>query len=103
MVGRGRLSVSGAVDLANAMVTDGMVHNAITTFASLGTSGQWSQNCERDMHVWLRDLFGFRLQPYTLLMDLQVTCYMWLQRFALTDGLVFAYFKFINGSCAYLV
>ena len=53
MVGRGRMSISGAVDLANSMVVDGMVHDAVESFASLGTSGQHLGNCERDLHRWM--------------------------------------------------
>ena len=75
MVGRGRMSISGAVDLANSMVVDGMVHDALESFASLGTSGQHLGNCERDLHRWTRDLFNFQLHPYTVWMDLQDTCY----------------------------
>lgn len=71
MISRGRLSIDGAVDLANCMVEDGMVSSAIDSFASLGTNSKHPSNCERDFHCWLRDLFNFRLQPYTLFMNLQ--------------------------------
>ena len=36
MVGRGRISVAGAVDLANCMVDDGMVQGAVQSFAKFG-------------------------------------------------------------------
>lgn len=73
MVGRGRISVCGAVDLANSMVDDGMVHEAIKNFASLGAENRCPANCERDLHRWLKDLFGFTLQPYTVWMNLAET------------------------------
>lgn len=71
LVGLGKLSVSGAVDLANCMVSDGADHEAICAFSSLGTNGKNPQNCERDLHRWLEGL-GIRLQPYTVTMNLQV-------------------------------
>ena len=73
LIGHGRMSVTGAVDLANCMVDDGMLKDAITAFASLGTNMAHASNCERDLHRWFRDLFGFRLQPYCVDMFLQVT------------------------------
>ena len=71
MIGHGRLSISGAVDLANCMVDDGLLHGAIQSFASLGSDCKYPANAERDLHRWLRDLFGFKLQTYTVWMDLQ--------------------------------
>ena len=67
------MSITGAVDLANCMVDDGMLKDAITAFASLGTNMAHASNCERDLHRWLRDLFSFRLQSYSVDMFLQVT------------------------------
>ena len=71
MITRGRISVTGAVDLANCMLEDGMVNRAVDSFASLGSNNKFPSNGERDFHRWLRDLFGFRLQTYTVWMDLQ--------------------------------
>ncbi|CAK9111988.1 Nipped-B-like protein B [Durusdinium trenchii] len=71
LIGTGKLSVIGAVDLANCMVTDGTDHEAVRAFSSLGTNGANPQNCERDLHRWLEGL-GIRLQPYTVTMNLQV-------------------------------
>ncbi|CAK8998908.1 unnamed protein product [Durusdinium trenchii] len=71
LIGTGKLSVIGAVDLANCMIEDGADHEAVCAFSSLGTNGQNPQNCERDLHRWLEGL-GMRLQPYTVTMDLQV-------------------------------
>ena len=73
MVSRGRISVSGAVDLTNCMVEDGMMHQAVESFASLGTNNKFPSNGERDFHRWLKDLFGFRLQPYSIWLNLQDT------------------------------
>ena len=64
MISRGRISVTGAVDLANCMLEDGMVNRAVDSFASLGANNRHPSNGERDFHRWLRDLFGFRLQTY---------------------------------------
>lgn len=73
MVSHGKLSVSGAVDLANNMVDDGTIHKAVHAFASLGCSGTYPSKCERDLFRWLSSLFGFRLQPYIVPMKLQET------------------------------
>lgn len=73
MVSRGRISISGAIDLSNCMLEDGMVHQAVNSFASLGTNNKFPSNGERDFHRWLHDLFGFRLQPYSIWMNLQDT------------------------------
>ena len=72
MVGRGRISVAGAVDLASSMIDDGMVQDAIQRFASLGCQSQYPANTERDLHRSIKGLFGFQLEPYTVWMNLQV-------------------------------
>jgi len=72
MVGRGRISVAGAVDLASSMIDDGMVQDAIQRFASLGCQNQYPANTERDLHRSIKGLFGFQLEPYTVWMNLQV-------------------------------
>ena len=73
MVGRGQVSVAGAADLARCAVDDGMVHDAVKTFSSLGSSGTCPSNCERDMTRWLQKLFNFTLEPYTFTLHLQVS------------------------------
>lgn len=73
MIGRGRISVAGAVSLANSMVDDGMTHKAITTFASLGTNNVHPGNSERDLFRWLRNVFDFSLEPFSVTMHLQET------------------------------
>lgn len=72
MIGRGRLSIAGAVSLTNSMVEDGLLHDAALSFASLGCNGDYPANSERDMHRWLSNLFSFKLTPYTVWMQLQV-------------------------------
>lgn len=74
MVGRGRISVAGAVDLANCMVDDGMVQGAVQSFASLGCQNPYPANTERDLYRAIKGLFGLQLEPYTIWMNLQVTC-----------------------------
>ena len=70
LIGHGRLSVEGAVDLANSMVADGTLHRAIHAFASLGAGGT-NGNSERDLHRCLKCLFNFELRPYTLWLNLE--------------------------------
>lgn len=71
LISRGRLSIDGAVDIANCMLEDGMANSAIDSFASLGTNSKHASNCERDFQIWLKDVFNVKLQPYTLFMNLQ--------------------------------
>lgn len=73
LIGRGSLSVAGACDLARAVVEDHeLPAGAIKTFASLGSSGKHPQNCERDLHRWLRGLYGLVLEPYVIQVKLQI-------------------------------
>lgn len=78
MIGRGRISVSGAVDLTNCLLEDGMLHDAVQNFASLGSNAKHLSNTERDFHTWIRDLFGFRLKPYYVSMNLQAAQLKWI-------------------------
>ena len=73
MVGRGQVSISGAADLARCATSDGLLHEAVSAFGSLGASGPSPSNCERDMSRWLKHLFGFTLEPYTVTLHLQVS------------------------------
>lgn len=67
------MNVSTAVDLANDVLQDlDLPPAALRAFASLGASGGHLQNAERDLHRWLKNLFGFTLQPYTIELNLQV-------------------------------
>lgn len=72
MIGRGKIQIATAADLARSFVEDGGLHQALHAFASLGNNGSSSSNSERDLHRWLDALFGFRLQSYIMPMPLQV-------------------------------
>lgn len=73
LVGRGKMSVSGATELAQSIVSDHeLPHQAIRAFSSLGTNGAHPQNAERDLHRWLDRIYGCQLQPYTIKLGLQL-------------------------------
>ena len=73
LVGRGKVSVASACEIAQGIVHDHKIpHGAIKAFGSLGCDGKHPQNCERDLHRWLRSLYGFQLQPYVLHLGLQI-------------------------------
>lgn len=73
LVGRGKISVSSACDLAGDIVKDHPIPNAaVKVFSSLGGHGQHPQNAERDMHRWLKKLYGLNLQTYVINVELQV-------------------------------
>lgn len=71
MMGRGQLSVTAAAGLSQSCVEDGMLHEAVAAFASLGNHGACPSNYERDLHRWLRTLFGFELRTYVVSMNLE--------------------------------
>ena len=95
MVGRGKISISDAADLAHSVAPRLQRANsnssasagapmhakaadnpetpcaAIRAFASLGADTKCPQNVERDLHRWLRGLYNFRLQPYKIHLNLQ--------------------------------
>ena len=74
MIGRGQVSVSSAVELAQCVTVDQTLpHEAIRAFSTLGSDGKHPQNAERDLHRWLRSLFGFELQSYTIKLHLQAS------------------------------
>lgn len=64
MIGSGKTNVAHAQGLAAAMVRDGIPQEAVTAFASLGSFGAHGSNAERDLHRWLRGLYGMTLEPY---------------------------------------
>ena len=72
MLGEGQASVAQLATLARALVKDGVPQEAILAFASLGGDGRYLSNQERDLHRWMRNLWGFDLEPYPYLMWLQV-------------------------------
>lgn len=75
MVGRGQVSVSGAAELARHATEDGLLHEAVSAFGSLGASGASPSNSERDLTRWLKHLFGFTLESYPVTMHLQVSLF----------------------------
>ena len=64
MIGSGKANVAHAQSLAAAMVRDGIPQEAMTAFASLGSFGAHASNAERDLHRWLRGVYGVSLEPY---------------------------------------
>ena len=74
LIGKGDISISAAVELANSVVNDHEIpHEALAAFATLGASGNSAQNSQRDLHRWLSGLYNFRLEPYTIMLDLQAS------------------------------
>ena len=71
LIGRGRCSIATAAGVSHSMVEDGVCHQAIQTFSSLGASGAFPGNYERDLRTWLKNLFNFSLETYSIPMRLQ--------------------------------
>lgn len=73
MVGRGRVSAAGAVDIAISIMEDckTVPPPAIAALASLGACGAYPGNAERDMLTWLDSQFGFQVQPYKITLQVQ--------------------------------
>ncbi|CAJ1359760.1 unnamed protein product [Effrenium voratum] len=72
LVGRGRVDVSCATEIARAVLRDGVDNEAARKLGSLGAFGSSASNAERDLRRWLSNLFGLRLQPYTVYLDMKV-------------------------------
>ena len=71
LVGRGRIDISCATDIARAVLKDGITNQRVEKLSSLGNWGLSQSNCERDLHTWLRNLFGLQLEPYQVSFDLE--------------------------------
>jgi hypothetical protein len=71
-VGTGGSHVSVVAETARANVVDGIPSAAVKCFASLGASGKFNANQERDLHTWLKGLYGLELEPYHVQMDILV-------------------------------
>jgi hypothetical protein len=71
LVGRGRIDITCATDIARAVMKDGVSNERVEKLSSLGNWGMSQSNCETDLHTWLRNLFGLRVQPYTIYIDLK--------------------------------
>ena len=66
MVGNGRASVAAVAELSRAYVEDSGagVPDAVRAIASLGNWGSQTQNQERDLHRWVRNLYNLDIQTY---------------------------------------
>lgn len=69
-LGRGRIDVACATDIARAILGDGVQNESVQKLASLGAYGKSQSNSERDLHCWMNCL-GLRLQPYRVWLDLK--------------------------------
>ena len=65
------MNVSHVQGLAAAMVRDGIPQESVAGFASLGSFGAHASNAERDLHTWLRGIYGMTLEPYFIAVMLQ--------------------------------
>ena len=75
MVGRGRLDIACATDLARAILEDlAANHATITKMASLGAFGAAPSNSERDLHTWMGTLFGLHLETYGVPCKVKAQC-----------------------------
>ena len=72
MIGTGRAHVSEVCELARSNLRDGLSAEALVAIGSLGSEGVHEANQERDLHKWLHSLFGMKLTPYTVKMNLTV-------------------------------
>ena len=65
--------VSHAAQFASSVVKDCTgVPDAVKSMSTLGTSGKWKQNAERDLHRWCRNLNNSRLEKYALKFELEL-------------------------------
>lgn len=71
MVGRGRIDITCATDIARAVLNDGVENETVTKLASLGAFGSAQPNVERDLNCWMGNLFNLNLQPYTIQVPLK--------------------------------
>ena len=75
LVGRGRVDISCATDVARAVLRDGFKHETVEKLAALGNFGDSQPNAERDLHPWL-NMYRLHSLPYTIFMDLKVGGYL---------------------------
>lgn len=66
MIGSGRSSIAEICDISRANVADGQESQAVHALRSLGGDGKYASNQERDLHRWTRNLYGTRLETYTV-------------------------------------
>ena len=72
LVGRGGADVAVATSLARAVISDGLDAPDLKCLASCGSDGRHDSNSERDLHRWLKDMWGLNVQPYPIRLELQV-------------------------------
>lgn len=77
MIGGGKAHVHTLVSMAQSQFMDALnsgadIPETIQSFASLGGWGAHSQNEERDLHRWLKNLHQISLEPYFLKLKLEV-------------------------------
>ena len=77
-MGRGQLHFSVTGTIARATVRDNIATEALRALASCGTNGSNPQNFERDVHVWLRSLWGMGVQPHWLELRLKNERAQWV-------------------------
>ena len=65
-IGEGSSNIGRHQQLAMSMIRDGVENKAINAFASLGTFGKHECHIERDFHAWTRHLYGLKVDPYKL-------------------------------------
>ena len=85
-IGRGGSHIQTATDIARAVRSDGLESKALAALTSCGAHGVSDQNTERDLHRWLRGLWGFELEPYRIELELSATR-SWLRSFLKHSGL----------------
>lgn len=71
LLGNGKAHISTVASIAQAQCLDGAQAPAIQAFASLGSGGAHSQNQERDLHRWLKNLYNVQLEVYSVPFRLQ--------------------------------
>lgn len=72
MIGSGKAHVHTIASIAQAQCKDGPAPEPVTAMASIGAFGRHPSNAERDLHRWLKSLYGIDLQPYYVKMNLLV-------------------------------
>ena len=102
LVGNGRIDISACTDVARAILQDGVEHETISKLAQLGAFGSSQSNAERDLHRWMKNLFGLSLQTYTVFLPLKVgwcLVQLWTWYFLL-KGYIYIYVILVFVGCA---
>ena len=70
-LGRGRFRSLVPLPFLVAWWLMGFHTKQFQAFSTLGTNNDFPMNGERDLHRWIKRLFGFRLRPYSIQVPLQ--------------------------------